>query len=231
MFLSTAKFFWHQLPLPVRGSTYKWFHLRVLAFHRFIDSLFDQKYGVRTSEVFVYDGHLSDMEKLNAVDPCDYIPSAYLSLFRIRREYGSMQGEVIYDLGSGLGRSLFVFSKANAKRVIGVEFNNVLCQGLSKNIETFKGPRENCAALNEDASKINIDDASIIYMYNPFGLETMKLLSESIAKSLISRPRRLSIIYWHPLHVDALMNLQNFKVLKKFVTKRKPVLFINVGSD
>lgn len=231
MFLSIAKFFWHQLPLPVRGSTYKWFHLRILSFHRFIDAILDKFYGVNTSDVLRYDGPISDMEKLNAVDPCDYIPSAYLSLFRIRREYGPMQDDIIYDLGSGLGRSLFVFSKANAKKVIGVEFNNVLYQKLSRNIETFKGPRENCIALNKDASKINIDDASIIYMYNPFGLETMRLLSENISRSLISSPRKLSIIYWHPLHVEALMNLENFKIVKKFVTKRKPVLFITVGSE
>lgn len=225
-----ARWAWHLLPLPFRGGLYKRFHLSVLAFHRLVDDIFDKRYNVSTSKVLKYtEGETYD-DPLTNDDPADYIPSAYLPLRKIISRFKPSPDDVVFDMGCGLGRSLFVFANAGVRQAIGVEFNKVLHQGYEKNIDSFTGPPGRCVAVHGDASKVNIDDATVIYMYNPFGAGTMRALARSIEDSLSRRKRRLSIIYWHPLCVDELQGLPGFRIVNRFVTKRKPVLFIEVGE-
>lgn len=230
MFETVLKFIWRAIPKPIRFFIYKLFEKSHKKCHSIFDFLIDHLYGVETANLTRYSKCELDATVLQNNDPYDNIPGAYFSLLQIVRRFSPNQADVVYDLGCGLGRALFVFARKDVKKIVGIEFNDAVFRNLKQNVARYNGPSNIISLLNSDVLRVDLDEATIIYMFNPFGRETMDAVTSVITESLYRRPRKLKIIYWHPLHLDVLQKIPEFKIERQFISNKKTVVFANIDA-
>ena len=110
------------------------------------------------------------------------------------------------DLGSGKGRALLVASEFPFAKIVGVELSSELHAIAEKNIELYRPAiqpcrnfelcRENAAAFAFPAMPL------VLFMFNPFGEETIRRVLENLALSLRTAPREAFFVYVHDRLVD-----------------------------
>jgi SAM-dependent methyltransferase len=105
------------------------------------------------------------------------------------------------DLGAGKGRALLLAERCGFRRVIGVERSHAQCAVAERNISAYR--RRDATALIEvyrgDAATFEIpDDVNVIFLYNPFGPETILRVIQRIAESIARSSRSLYVVYQHP---------------------------------
>jgi SAM-dependent methyltransferase len=173
-----------------------------LAFHLFMwgsDRIADLSYGVSTSAEHRY----SDDEKRGTRfhDPQTNMPSYYLRLLALRRFLAPARQDVFVDLGCGTGRALFVFARAGVARCRGVEFDAIACRAARANIRRFRRHQPVEIEIAErDASSFQFTDETILYLFNPFGADTLRNVLGNLAANLAASPRRVRIGYYNPVH-------------------------------
>ncbi len=133
-------------------------------------------------------------------DGVRYEPTPYVLLQEAlnRIELGSE--DVYADLGCGKGRSMVLAAKRNLKRVIGVEYDATLLDIARKNIEQLGVVSPQVVYHNCLAQVFDYTEVTRIFMYNPFGAESMQEVLGVIEQSLASHPRDLRIAYINPQH-------------------------------
>jgi precorrin-6B methylase 2 len=112
--------------------------------------------------------------------------------------------DVFVDLGCGKGRVVFFIATHTLKKVIGVELDKGLFINAQKNLTNLKVKRTPVTFFNTDAAKFDLSEASIIYMFNPFGYKTVEKTMQNLKKSLDETPRKIRIVYYAPTHKDLL---------------------------
>lgn len=171
-----------------------------LAFHAFMrvsDRLIDLIYGVSTTAERRYgDG---EARATRFGDPETNMPSYYLRLLALRRFLAPGRDDVFVDLGCGAGRALFVFARAGVARCRGVEFDATACWVARANIRSLRGSGA-IEIAERDAGMYQFTDETIVYLFNPFGVQTLSAVLRNLAASLKADPRRVRIGYYHPLH-------------------------------
>jgi len=111
---------------------------------------------------------------------------------------------VFYDLGSGKGRVLCMMARQPFKKVVGVELFECLCEAARKNVQGMRGRKAPIEIVCEDATRADISDGTVYFMFHPFGADTMREVLANIKISLSSNPRNITIIYYNPVHEDVL---------------------------
>ena len=162
---------------------------------------FDRSRGVRTA------GNASFRETADAVgagtgDGEIYVPArvangrAAIAEAPVR----DRAGYTFVDLGSGKGRMLFVAAEMGFGRCVGVEFSRSLEAQAAENIRRFR--RRRGAALESvlaDAAEFRFPAGNlVIYMFNPFGAETMKRVLGNLARSIAEAPRHVVVVLLWP---------------------------------
>jgi SAM-dependent methyltransferase len=173
-----------------------------VAFHstmRTADRLVDAAYGVRTGAERRYDGVAADQTRHR--DPETNMPSYYLRLLALRRALSPSRDDVLVDLGCGAGRALFVFART-LRIVRGIDFHGEACRLASENARRFNGRGARIEIVHADAAEYPFSDETLVYLFNPFGRATLRAVLDNLRASLIARPRRVRIAYYHPLHAD-----------------------------
>jgi len=89
-------------------------------------------------------------------------PTGYDVLFAVAAAFGP--GDVVYDVGCGRGRACAVFARTGA-RVIGVEVSPRAAAAARRN---------RIAVIEGDARTVDYADATALWMFNPFGPETLR---------------------------------------------------------
>jgi predicted RNA methylase len=177
-----------------------------LAFHAFMrvsDRIIDLIYGVSTAVERRYGDAEARFTRFG--DPETNMPSYYLRLLALRRFLAPARDDVFVDLGCGTGRALFVFARAGVAQCRGVEFDAAACRTARENIRRFRG-RGAAAGDGDieiaarDAGLYRFTDETILYLFNPFGAQTVRAVLASLAASLEAAPRRVRIGYYHPVH-------------------------------
>lgn len=176
-----------------------WLAVRVTV-DRVADFFKERRLGIRTSGLIPIETLMDEWEGNH-----DYAPTsigafrAFMESLEIRRE----DEEVFVDYGSGLGRVLLLASEYPFKRIVGVEVVKALADKAAANIKNFKNRRQ-CRDIQirvSSASDFEIpDDASVIYLNNPFHGQVLADVFSRLEKSLSEKPRRLRVIYNNPVH-------------------------------
>ena len=176
------------------------------AFHttmRTADRVIDVIYGVSTTVERRY-GDLAHAQTRHGDSEMN-MPSYYLRLLALRQALAPTPDDVLVDLGCGAGRALFVFARAGVRCVRGVDFHGETCRLAADNARRFAtrvpGSIE---ILHQDAAAYCFSDETIVYLFNPFGRATLGAVLQNLRTSLLARPRRVRIGYYHPLHADLL---------------------------
>ena len=123
------------------------------------------------------------------------------------------------DLGSGKGRSLFLAAELPFHGITGVEFSKVLNDQACANIRTFRHRGRRChqmASLHANARDFVFPEGRIVlYMFNPFGAETMQVVLDHLAESLRRRPRHAVVVLLWPQCQDQVARMPGMRLVRK----------------
>jgi predicted RNA methylase len=106
------------------------------------------------------------------------------------------------DLGCGKGFVLALAALHGFGRVVGVELDPELAQKARANAQVLSERMSKAVEVVEgDATNFDLPiEPSVIYLYNPFGPQTMRDVVRNVDRSLDERPRALFVVYVNPLH-------------------------------
>jgi SAM-dependent methyltransferase len=157
------------------------------------EEYWDRKLGVRT---FGYHpgGDLNDPARSNY-----YMPTSYADLLKVFRRTNLGSDDVFVDLGSGMGRAVFLASYLGVRKSIGLELVPSLHEAAEANQR--RGDWSNVQFYLGDARDTIFPDVTLLWMFNPFGPAIME---EMLAKLREKRTGGLRMIYLNPLHDDVL---------------------------
>ncbi len=90
------------------------------------DRWIDRRWNVRTTALRVSQTRESACTSAQHDDAVQYEPIRYSVLFKYLRPLKPTAEDVVFDIGSGLGRALHAFSRLGVRRCIGVELQGDL---------------------------------------------------------------------------------------------------------
>lgn len=176
----------------------------------YLDRSFDRKYGTQTSAV-------RELDSLNIVSEnmrhgVYYEPTPTKIFLQILSQLNARFEDFIFcDYGSGMGRTLLLASRFPFKRIIGVEFSDVLHRQAVENIRGYRNPDQRCTDLVSicmDAVDFVLPlEPAVLFFYNPFNAPVMKQVLGNIYESWLARKRRIVLVYYNPQHADLIENL------------------------
>jgi len=133
-----------------------------------------------------------------------YEPTPYLIISEILNRLELTPTDVYVDLGCGKGRSLLMAARRNIKKVIGVEQDKGFLKIAEENFARLGTIQPTVEFKNCLAQEFDYNDVTIIFMYNPFGGDTINTVLDEIEKTLKTNPRHFRIAYVNPQHDNVL---------------------------
>ena len=113
------------------------------------------------------------------------------------------------DLGAGKGKALLIAGMMPYSRVVGVEIDRGLTEVARHNIEQLRTKQHALVVecVTASASDWTVpDDASVIFLHNPFFGRTFRDAMTSVFNSYDSNPRELHIVYMFPWEHEWLLS-------------------------
>lgn len=165
---------------------------------RYLDRVFDLRFGVDTAGVLVLPELQSDPRfKYSS----HYEPTPRSLFFRMLRQLDVDYSNFVFiDFGCGKGRVLLLAAELPFKQIVGIELSSKLFRVAENNLKSYLGPRRYNAVqiVCMDASEYGIpEERAIYYFYNPFTAETMRKVLENIRRSLAATPRETYVVYFN----------------------------------
>jgi predicted RNA methylase len=159
-------------------------------------------------------------EKAKYHDNVRYESPDYWCIRKVRKilKSGTEANEVFYDLGSGKGRVLCVMAQRPFMRVVGVELFENLCEVARQNALHMRWRKAPIEIFCADAAQTDLSDGTDYFMFNPFGVDTMREVITNIKNSLIISPSRITIVYYNAVHEDILKSCEWLQMFYFFHT-------------
>lgn len=159
----------------------------------------------------------------------------YWYLYKIARMLGKndLSNDVFCDIGSGKGRVLCVMARLKFQKVIGVELFEDLCQAASINAGRMRGRKAPIDIICEDATRAALSEATVFFMFNPFGEDTLRAVLDNIKLTNITHQRNITIIYYNAVHENILQTAGWLEEFYHFhtATGRKISFWQNVSGE
>lgn len=130
-------------------------------------------------------------------------------------DFGGISDYTFLDIGAGKGRPSLLASRRGFRNVLGVELNGFLASTASRNIEIF-GPKALCTVSVQHADFLTLDfpeNALMIYLFNPFNAEAVRLLLEWLGAHKSNHPGPLDIVYVSDEHRSVLAGNIHLRML------------------
>jgi len=159
-----------------------------------------------------------------------YLNLLYLHPLKLKAE------DVVYDIGCGAGRLLFLAALHGVKRAVGVELSMPLSELARSNAARLRLRHPPIEIRQGDASKQDYSDGTVFLFCNPFGAMTLHAVLEKIRVGLESNPRKIRLMYIHP-ESDHLALFSTCDWMKKTGEKTFPggwgipALYFEAGAD
>ena len=157
----------------------------------------DRCLGIRTQGW--YQLQKKDFELMAIPDGMDYQAASYHLLKQIFVRIPFDENDICIDLGCGKGRVICLLAKRyKLKKVIGVDILPSLTEVARENAERIK-PLTPLEILTADVTQVDLSQATIYFLFNPFGEGTMRRVLDLIQLGLETNPRQVKIVYFNPL--------------------------------
>ena len=157
---------------------------------KIINFYHDNKFGIKTSGVV----------EVQNQDSVHYATFSYHTIFQILNHLKCNKSDIFIDLGCGKGRVLCCAAQFKLGKVIGVELDKKIFEAGEKNILKLKTRITDVEIKNIPAEIFNYQNVNKIFLFNPFGMATLKKVLEKIEISLKESPHKFQIIYVNPIH-------------------------------
>jgi len=128
-------------------------------------------------------------------DAVHYEPLPYFAVFKILQRLALGPRDVFADVGSGLGRTVCVTATQPVAAVLGVEIDPELNLMAAANAARLRGRRAPIRLHRQSATELDFSEATVLWVFNPFGPTTMRAVLARIRESLERTPRPLRIAY------------------------------------
>lgn len=154
-----------------------------------------------------------------------YEPTPYRRVLAIFKQMRLSSSDVLVDLGSGMGRVVFSASWYGAKQAIGIEVDESLHRAACANRARRPARYSNVDLRCMYAEEFSFAGVSALYMYHPFGPQTMRTVIRNIEESLRERPRRFVIAYMNPVVASVIEQSAMFRTTAMWpasLTPRQP---------
>lgn len=162
----------------------------------------DKKLGIETSGFTSFINIPSAFALGENRDGTVYQPTEYKKLKQCFDYLQLQKHDVLIDLGSGKGRTLFYAAQHDLKKVIGIEFKKELVLAARKNLQKLKGKHCPVTIIEGDVSTADLDEGTIFFLFNPFGPATLTSVLDRIKESLDVNLRKIRILYINSVHID-----------------------------
>lgn len=152
-------------------------------------------------------------------DGYGYESPDYANLRKIIAFVDPKPRDVVFDLGSGMGRVLCLFAQRKLKRCVGIELYPSLCEVAERNAQTLRGRVSPIEVRQQDVAQADFTGGTIFFLFNPFGAETLRAAMQQINASRRETPREIKLIYYKDLHTSVLEDcswLEKFDEMKTF---------------
>ncbi len=110
------------------------------------------------------------------------------------------------DIGCGPGRALCAAGLVGFKNLIGVELNYPLADLAQSNLasRSCRQPGLRATIIRQDAARLQLAKAGVVYMFNPFGNETMKRVVDGLSLCADRQAQPIDVLYVFPRHREIL---------------------------
>jgi SAM-dependent methyltransferase len=165
----------------------------------------DRVHGLRTTDVVSL-----EQLRLEHPDRNDYVPSPWWTPKRVLERSRIGPHDVFVDIGSGLGRVLYLAARYPFARVEGVEISTQLADESRANLDRARNrKRRRChevRVVNADLLDYDLpDDATYVYCFNPVKRALFRALLEKLKTSLDRHPRELTLVYLNPIEHELVL--------------------------
>jgi len=123
------------------------------------------------------------------------------------------------DVGCGKGAVLKVAAGFGFDKVGGIDIDKKLVDIAKKNMKILKHSNVECICENAAEYK-NYKDNDVFFFFNPFTYEILEKVLSKILESTQEYPRKIYIIYYHPVH-NKLLEGFGMKKVNSFHDKMK----------
>jgi len=93
-----------------------------------------------------------------------FVPSPNIVVEYMLKLSGLKAGEVLFDMGSGDGRTVIMAAKTFGARGVGVELREDLAKKAMANIHE-NGLEDRVTIVNNDMFNVNLTSADVVYLY------------------------------------------------------------------
>lgn len=128
-----------------------------------------------------------------------YDPLSYDALRIIEAHLRPQPSDVIYDIGSGMGRISCYFAQRDIAKSIGIEIDEGLAKIAEANVKTLRYRKAQLELVVCDATQHDYSDGTIIIIYNPFNVDVMANFLKQLERSLVAKPRYLRVVSANPI--------------------------------
>lgn len=167
----------------------------VYAALRLESALYEYRLGITTRGLYNW-----NPDDWNRREHIYYGSTFYRRIFRILDALCLGASDTVVDLGCGKGRVACCASLYPVREVIGVEDVPELCTIAEKNLLRLRGKRTQARILHGRAEEFEYTKGTVIYMFHPFGPNTLTAVLSQIDKGLRANPRTIRIVYVNPVH-------------------------------
>jgi SAM-dependent methyltransferase len=176
------------------------------------EEAFDATFGTDTTGI-VMPWELASLKDAGA-DAFVYEPTSGRLIREILRCIVLVPQQFVFvDLGSGKGRALLVASEFPFARIVGVELSTELHAIAQANIKLYRPGNQLCRNFElrrEDAAAFVFPaEPLVLFMFNPFGDETVARVLGNLGRSVKTLPRPVFVAFVHSRRGD----MQRFHAL------------------
>lgn len=131
-------------------------------------------------------------------DGYGYMPTPFMGLRDAMEHLKLGPDDVVADLGCGAGHALQTFAHMTGCRGFGVELDAGLAKAATDALATT-GLSDKVEVRCGDATEVDLSEATVVYMFNPFKGEVLDRVMDRIMDAARTRP--LKICTTGPIHL------------------------------
>jgi precorrin-6B methylase 2 len=155
-------------------------------------------------------------------DAVYYATMDYSCIQKVLRDLDLKPTDVFVDIGSGKGRAICLAARHLMKGVVGIEISPELCAVAAVNVNSLRGKRTPIAIINQSAVSADYTEATVVWMFNPFGAMTLEAVLTKLNNDRKGKPLRIA--YCTPAH-EALFAKHDWLQLVEKLDTYYPVNF------
>lgn len=181
------------------------------AYNRLSDRISERRFDVQTE----------GLKNVDFPDAKKYAYVAYGSIFRILDRLQLRTEDVFVDIGCGKGRVVCCAATLAPRKVVGIDVEASLCEIARANAASLRGRRAEVEIVNLPAQQFDYRECTAIFLFNPFGENTLRETLASVERSIAEKPRKVRLAYVNPIHENVLRDSRVFSYAETW--ERRPI--------